>query len=178
MFSPNRYLLRPRSVRASKPHRLPNDRAPMVRPLPIRTISVSTHSRMNKQINLVINGKGGVGQSFLAQSNSTRRFCARPSHERLLVTGFILPIATSHQMACCLGDRFPWCSESPDRTAASSSNCHHAIWLYFPRRDHLIQPQLRFVFDPVRLARCPAKRQHIPACWSLVSKRVRMPGQY
>src|ERR1700730_15696940 len=37
-----------------------------VRASQIRTTSDSTHLLMNKQINLVINGKGGVGKSFFA----------------------------------------------------------------------------------------------------------------
>ena len=43
-----------------------NDHALAVRAWLIHATSESTHLCMNKQINLVINGKGGVGKSFFA----------------------------------------------------------------------------------------------------------------
>jgi hypothetical protein len=53
-------------VRRRKPLRNLNLHGHAVRALPIRAISESTQPCMKKQINFVINGKGGVGKSFFA----------------------------------------------------------------------------------------------------------------
>jgi hypothetical protein len=60
--SPNRHRLDNRHLY----HLHPGDHAFAVRASQTRTTSDSTHLVMNKQINLIINGKGGVGKSFFA----------------------------------------------------------------------------------------------------------------
>jgi Mrp family chromosome partitioning ATPase len=53
-------------ARRRAPNRQPSVHARADRASPIRATSEPTHLQMNKQINLVINGKGGVGKSFFA----------------------------------------------------------------------------------------------------------------
>jgi hypothetical protein len=59
-----------RDVNAGRVNHQCNLYAPAGRVLSIRATSESTHLPMSKQINLVINGKGGVGNSFFASTSS------------------------------------------------------------------------------------------------------------
>ncbi len=62
----NRHRQDNKQLRRSKPQRHPNDHAFAVRASQTLTTSDSTHLLMNKQINPIINGKGGGGKSFFA----------------------------------------------------------------------------------------------------------------